>query len=82
MPKPFHELQSELLHLLQCLCVAGQDGMGCLNSIFKMWPDKPVVRVEKNMGGNCRDGSFQIKQPPMGFIGSAGDIIFSTEPGV
>ncbi len=33
MPKPFHRLQSELLHLLKCLGVEAQDGMGCLNSM-------------------------------------------------
>ncbi len=37
MPKPFHELQSELLHLFQRLCVAEEDKMGYLNSIVKIW---------------------------------------------
>ncbi len=56
--------------------------MGFLNSTFKMWPDKRFIQVEKNIRGKGREGSFQVKQHPMGFIGSADDIIFSTEPGV
>ncbi len=56
--------------------------MGCLNSIFKSGPDENVVQGEENIGGKGREGSFQIKQHPTGFIGSADDTIFSTEPGV
>ncbi len=56
--------------------------MGCLNSIFKMWPDKSFVQGEKSIGSKGREGSFQVKQHPTGFIGIAGDIIFSSEPGV
>ncbi len=37
MPKPFHELRGEVMHLFQFPCVAGYDGM--FNSIFKMWLD-------------------------------------------
>ncbi len=44
MPKPFHELRRELLHLCQCLGVASEGGMGCLNSIFKVWPDNRFVQ--------------------------------------
>ncbi len=47
-----------------------------------VWSDKNFVQGEKNTGGNCRKGSFQVKQHPTGFIGSTDDIIFSTEPGV
>ncbi len=54
----------------------------CLTSIFKMWPEKDFVQEAKNTGGKGREGSFQVKQHPTGFIGSANDIIFSTEPGV
>ncbi len=36
----------------------------------------------KNIGSKGREGSFQVKQHPTGTIGSADDIIFSTEPGV
>ncbi len=56
--------------------------MGCFNSIFKMWPDKNVVQGEKNTGGKGREGSFQVKQHPTGFIGSADGIIFSSGPGL
>ncbi len=35
-----------------------------------------------DIGNKGREGSFQVKQHPMGFIGSTDDIIFSTEPGV
>ncbi len=35
----------------------------------------------KILGGKDREGSFQVKQRPTGFIGSADDIIFSNEPG-
>ncbi len=56
--------------------------MECLNSIFKMWPDKNFVQGETNTGGKGREESFYIKQHPSGFIGSADDIMFNTEPGV
>ncbi len=56
--------------------------MGCLNSIVKMWPDKNFIQGAKNTGNKGREGSFQVKQHPTGFIGSADNIIFSTEPGV
>ncbi len=36
----------------------------------------------RNTGGKGREGLFQVKQHPTGFIGSADDIFFSTEPGV
>ncbi len=49
--------------------------MGCLNRILKMWPDERYVRGKKNTGGKGREGSFQVKQHPTGFIGG-------TEPGV
>ncbi len=50
-------------------------GMGCVNSIFKICPDK-------NAEGKGGEGSFQRKHHPTGFSGSADDIIFSTELGV
>ncbi len=56
--------------------------MSWLNSIFKMWTDKNFVLGDKNTGGKGREGSFQVKQHPVEFIGSADDVIFSTEPGV
>ncbi len=56
--------------------------MGSLNRIFKKWADERFVQGEKTIGGQGREGSFQVKQHPTGFIGSADDIIFSTEPGV
>ncbi len=37
-----------------------------------MWPDK------KSAGGKGREESFQVKQQPTGFTGSADDIIFSS----
>ncbi len=46
-----------------------------------MWPDIRFVQGEKNIGSKGREGSFQVKQHPTGTIGSADDIIFSTEPG-
>ncbi len=82
MPKIFHKLHSELLHLFQCLCVAGQEVLGRLNSIFNTWPDKNFVQGEKNTGYKGRQGLFQVNQHPTGFIGSAVDIISSAEPGV
>ncbi len=57
-------------------------GMGCLNRIFKMRLDTNFVQEETNAGYMGRHGSFQIKQHSTGFIGSADDIIFSTEPGI
>ncbi len=56
--------------------------MCCLKSIFNMWSDKKFVQGEKNIEGKAREESVQVKQHPMGFLGSADDIIFSTEPGV
>ncbi len=56
--------------------------MGCLNSIFQVLSDKGFVQGEKNTGGKGREGSFQVKQHPTGFIGSADGIILSTKPGV
>ncbi len=53
--------------------------MECLNSIFKLWPDKSFVQGRKNTGSKGREKSFQIKQHPTGFIGSADDITFSIE---
>ncbi len=47
IPKTIHKLKSELLCLFQCLCVAKWGGMGGLNNIFKMWPDKHFVQGEK-----------------------------------
>ncbi len=47
-----------------------------------MWADERFVQGEKNIEGKGREGSFQAKQHPTGFIGSTDDIIFSTEPGV
>ncbi len=55
--------------------------MCCFNSIFKMRPDKNFVQGEKNTGGKGREVSFQVKQHPTGFIDSAEEISFSTEPG-
>ncbi len=61
---------------------ASRDRMGCLNSIFKIFPDKNFVQEEKNTGSKGHRGSFHVNQHPTGFIGSADDIIFSIEPGV
>ncbi len=36
--------------------------MGCLNSIFKMWPDKNVVQGEEDTGGKGREGSFYVDE--------------------
>ncbi len=60
MPKTFHDFQSELLNLFQCLGVAARDGMGCLTRIFKMWPDERFVEREKTIRGKGREGSFQV----------------------
>ncbi len=56
--------------------------MGCLNSIFKMWPGKGFGEGEKNTGDKGCEESFQVKQHPTDFIVSTDDIIFGTEPGV
>ncbi len=56
--------------------------MGNLNRRFKMRPDERFVQGEKNIRGNGREGSFQVKQHPTVFIASADDIVFSTEPGI
>ncbi len=40
MPKPFHELQIDLLHIFLCLYVVGENAIGCLKNIFKVWPGK------------------------------------------
>ncbi len=77
MPKPFW---SELLQPFQCLCVAGKKGMGCLNSIFKMCLDKIFAQEEKDTGGTVCEELFLVKQHPTGYIGSADDINFNTEP--
>ncbi len=42
--------------------------MGCFNCIIKIWPDKNFVQGEKNAGGKGREGSFEIKRHPTGFI--------------
>ncbi len=55
--------------------------LGCLNSIFKMWPYKHFLERDKNSGDKDHEGSFRIRQPPTGFIDSVDDII-STDPGV
>ncbi len=55
--------------------------MVCLNSVFKMLTDKNFVQGKKYWGKG-REGLFQVKQHPVDFIGSADDVIFSTEPGV
>ncbi len=56
--------------------------MGCLDSIFKNWPDKSFVQGEKNAAGKGREGSLQVKQHSTGFISSSDDMIFNTESGV
>ncbi len=80
MQEHFHELQGELLHLFND--PVSRDRMGCLKSIFQIWQDINFVQGEKNTGSKGHEGSFQVKQHPTGFIGSADDIIFTTEPGV
>ncbi len=45
-----------------------------------MGSDKNFVQGEKNAGGNCRKGSFHVKQHPPGFFGSAYDTIFTLSP--
>ncbi len=59
MAKPFHEFQSKLLHLFQCLCVGAKDGMGCLNSIFQVWSDKGFIQVEKILGVGAAKDRFK-----------------------
>ncbi len=59
MSKSFHELQSELRHLFQCLGVVTKDGMGCLNRIFKMWVDERFVQGEKILGVRAAKDSFR-----------------------
>ncbi len=34
------------------------------------------------MGGKGLKGSFQMKQHPVGFMGSADDVAFNTGPGI
>ncbi len=53
-----------------CMCEGGRHGV-----------NERFVQGEKNIGGKGREGSFQVKQHNAGFIGSADDIIFSTNPG-
>ncbi len=53
-------LQSELLHLFLCLYITEQDGMGCLNSISQMWPDKSLYKGKK-YGSKGREGLFHVK---------------------
>ncbi len=67
-----------------CICnaFAARDRIGCLNTIFKMCPDKNFVQGEKNTYGRDREGSLEIKRYPKDFIGRACNIIFSIEPGV
>ncbi len=36
--------------------------MGCLNTIFKIWPDERFGQEEKNIGVKGREVSFRIKQ--------------------
>ncbi len=67
MPKPFQELQSELLHLFQCLCVAGDDGISVL------------CRGRKILGVRAAKDRFR-KNSTLRAIGSPDDIIFSTVP--
>ncbi len=33
----------------------GEDGMSCLNSIFRMWPHTNFVQWEENAGGRGRE---------------------------
>ncbi len=35
--------------------------MGCLNRIYKKWPDKHFVQGKEYAGGKGREGSFQVK---------------------
>ncbi len=54
----------------------------CLNTIFKIWPDKNFVQGEKNAGSKGHKGSLKINRYPAYFIGSADGIIASTAHGV
>ncbi len=60
--------------------------MGYLNRIFKVWPDECFAQGEKNIGGTGREGSFQVKQHPTGFLtalttlSSALSLVFKTIP--
>ncbi len=71
--------------------------MGNFEHGYKVPTDSPVCEGEKTklfegcfildmpkpfIGGKGREGSFQVKQHPTGFVGSTDDIIFSTGPGV
>ncbi len=40
------------------------------------------MQEDEHAEGKGHEGSFHIKQYHTGFIGSADDIIFNTEPGV
>ncbi len=64
------------------MCEGGRHGMGCLNRMFKVWPDERFVQRENNIEAKGRKGSIQVKRHCTGFIGSTDNIIFSTEPGV
>ncbi len=50
--------------------------------ISKVRANKRFVKRKENARDKDREGLFQIKQAPTSFIGSADDIIFSTEHGV
>ncbi len=50
--------------------MALRGGMGCLISIFKVWPDKKIIQWEKNAESKGRGVSCTT------------DIIFNSEPGV
>ncbi len=43
---------------------------------------KTFLQGEKDTGGKGREELFQVKQHPTGFIGSADDMFFRTEPSV
>ncbi len=54
---------------------ASQNRMWWLQDVFKMWLDKRFVQGGGwNIRGKGREGWFQVKQHPTGFIGSADDI--------
>ncbi len=60
--------------------------MGCLDSIFQVWPDKGVVQGEKNTRGKGRKGSFQENSIPRALLAalttlsSALSVVFKTIP--
>ncbi len=55
------------------------NGRGRLNGKFKMWSDKSFIRGGRgNVVDKGREGSFQIRQHLLGFIGSSGDIVFNS----